>query len=51
MDYHCSFHEAVQWELHVVDMFRSVDQSLRLEPGAEQLNTASPADLSPRTCF
>ena len=55
MDYHCYFREAVQWKLHVVKMYRSMDQSTvsyaALEPGAALFNTASPADLSPSTCF
>lgn len=51
MDYRRGFREAVQWELHVIKMCNSTDQSLTLEPGAAQFNTASPADLSPSTCF
>lgn len=54
MDYRCNFREAVQWELTCCqNVQQCVDQFFHtaLEPGAALFNTASPADLSPSTCF
>lgn len=53
MDCGCDLHETAQGELCVVWLCDNMERFLyaALEPGAALLNTASPADLSPSTCF